>query len=194
LVFDKGKVAVSPFDFKYKDIDIQVAGSHGFDRSMDYSVTMNVPAKYLGGEVNKLLDQLNDPETNELTVPVVANLTGNFTTPQLKTDLKNAVGNLTNQLITIQKEKLKNKGKDLLHDLVLGNAQKSDSTKTANNATNVVKDVVSGILGGNKNKSDSIKSKKDSTTTKDPVKEAATNILACRGGMITLCENPLQFC
>lgn len=175
LVFDKGKVAVSPFDFKYKDIDIQVAGAHGFDKSIDYNVTLNVPAKYLGGEVNKLLNQLNDPETNELTIPVVASLTGNFTSPQVKTDLKNAVGNLTKQLVDIQKEKLKNKGKDMLHDLVVGNTKKSDSTKTANNATNVVKDVVSGILGGNTK--DSTKTKSDSVSKKDPVKDAATNIL-----------------
>ncbi|MFP2995813.1 AsmA-like C-terminal region-containing protein [Spongiivirga sp. MCCC 1A20706] len=175
LVFDKGKVAVSPFDFKYKDIDIQVAGAHGFDKSIDYNVTLNVPAKYLGGEVNKLLNQLNDPETNELTIPVVASLTGNFTSPQVKTDLKNAVGNLTKQLVDIQKEKLKNKGKDLLHDLVVGNTKKSDSTKTANNATNVVKDVVSGILGGNTK--DSTKTKSNSVSKKDPVKDAATNIL-----------------
>lgn len=177
LVFDKGKVAVSPFDLKYKDIDIQVAGSHGFDRTMDYNVTMNVPAKYLGGDVNKLLNQLNDPETNELTVPVVAGLTGNFKNPKVKTDLKSAVGNLTKQLVQIQKEKLKNKGKNLLHDLVLGNNKKTDSTKTANNATDALKNVVGGILGGNKKGADSTKTKSDSVAKKDPVKDAATNIL-----------------
>ncbi|NER18263.1 AsmA family protein [Spongiivirga citrea] len=177
LAFDKGKVAVSPFNLKYKDIDIQVAGSHGFDRTMDYKATLNVPAKYLGSEVNKLLNQLNDPETNELTVPVVASLTGSFTIPKVNTDLKNAVENLTNQLVQIQKEKLKNKGKNLLHDLVLGNNKKTDSTKTANDATDVLQNVVGGILGGTKKKTDSTKTKSDSIAKKDPVKDAATNIL-----------------
>ena len=48
LSFENGKVNVKPFTLKYNDIDITIGGSHGFDKSMDYEVTFNVPGKYLG--------------------------------------------------------------------------------------------------------------------------------------------------
>ncbi|MBT8320701.1 MAG: AsmA-like C-terminal region-containing protein, partial [Eudoraea sp.] len=36
LAFEDGKVRVKPFNIKYVDIAIKVAGGHGFDRSLDY--------------------------------------------------------------------------------------------------------------------------------------------------------------
>ena len=60
LTFDNGTVKVKPFTLTYKDIAIDVNGSHSFDKQMDYAATLNVPAKYLGSEVNKLIAQLND--------------------------------------------------------------------------------------------------------------------------------------
>ena len=47
LTFEDGKVAVKPFNVKYKDIDIEVSGKHGFDQSLDYDLALDVPAKYL---------------------------------------------------------------------------------------------------------------------------------------------------
>lgn len=148
LEFADGKVAVQPFDFKYKDIAIEVSGAHGFDKTINYNAVFNVPAKYLGSEVNRLVGQINDTEVNNITIPVTANITGAFTNPTVKTDLTNSVKNLTNQLIEIQKQKLLNQGKDKVKDLIGGviggNKTKTDSIKKEQN--NVVKDVLNDII------------------------------------------------
>jgi hypothetical protein len=174
LTFNNGNVVVAPFTIAYQDIDILVDGSHSFDKSMDYKLTLNVPAKYLGKEITNLMAQIGDANTDNLKVPVVANITGSFTSPNVQTDIKNTVGNLTNQLMAIQKQKLKDKGTNLINDLINKNQLKNDSLKitTTNNA---VKNVLGSILTGNPKTVDSTKT--DSIKTMDPVKEAATDAL-----------------
>ncbi|WP_033957823.1 AsmA family protein [Psychroserpens jangbogonensis] len=155
LDFSDGKVTVKPFNLKYEDIDIQVSGSHGFDKTLDYNAVFDVPAKYLGSDVNRLIGKINDNETNNITIPVTANITGSYTNPNVKTDLSSGVSNLTKQLIEIEKQKLIDKG------------------------TDQVKDLLGGLLGGNKNDTskDSSSTKTDSTKTKDPIEEGVKGIL-----------------
>ena len=157
LSFENGLVNVKPFNVTYKDINIQVAGSHGFDKSLNYKAVLDVPAKYLGGEVNRLIGRINDNEVNKITIPVTANISGTYANPQVSTDLTSGVTNLTKQLIEIEKQKLLNSGKDKLKDLldgVLNNKKKPiDSTKAK---TQTKKD--STIT-----KSDSIKTKTEET-------------------------------
>jgi hypothetical protein len=159
LDFSNGQVNVKPFDLKYEDIAIVVSGSHGFDKTINYNAVFEVPAKYLGSEVNQLLGKINDPEANKITIPVTANITGSYTGPKVQTDLTSGVSNLTEQLIEIEKQKLIHKGKDELNNLLgglLGGSKnetikdsttvKTDSTK--NNTTNTVTEDVQNILGG----------------------------------------------
>lgn len=169
LDFSDGKVSVKPFSLKYEDIDIKVSGSHAFDKTLNYSAVFDVPAKYLGSDVNRLIGQINDSETNNITIPVTANITGSYTSPNVKTDLSSGVSNLTKQLIDIQKKKLINKGtdkvSDILGDLLGGNkdnskdsnSTKSDSTKTKDPIKEGVKGIFDNILGGKKKKKDSTK-------------------------------------
>jgi hypothetical protein len=149
IKFENGLVNIAPFDINYKDIKITVAGSHSFDKTMDYNVVFNVPAKYLGAEVNRLIGKINDNEVNNISIPVTANLAGTFNNPTVKTDLTSGVKNLTTQLIEIEKQKLLNNGKDKIKDL-LGingsNQNASDSTKTQTNAP--VKDIIKDIFSG----------------------------------------------
>ncbi|WP_299712706.1 AsmA-like C-terminal region-containing protein [uncultured Tenacibaculum sp.] len=149
LSFDKGKVNVKPFNLKYKDIDIQVGGSHGFDQLMDYNATFNVPAKYLGSEVSGLLSKLDSKDQN-VKVPVTANFSGSFSNPSVKTDLKSAVSNLTTQLVNKQKNKLLDKAVGGL----LGNkGNKASATgDKKNNTVNAVKDALGGLFGKKKKK------------------------------------------
>lgn len=178
LEFNNGKVSVKPFHIKYQDIDIEVAGAHGFDQTMAYNAVFNVPAKYLGTEVTNLIAKIDDASAKNLTIPVTANITGSYTSPSVKTDLTSGVSNLTKQLVEIQKQKLLNQGKDkvnsMLGDLISGNKAKKDSTSTAQ--SNAVKDVIGGIMGGNKTKTDSSKTKTN-TQTKDAVKNVLGGLL-----------------
>ncbi|MEL0455694.1 AsmA-like C-terminal region-containing protein [Flavobacteriaceae bacterium SZ-1-7] len=176
LSFANGKVSVKPFDLKYKDIGITVSGSHGFDKTVDYNAVFNVPAKYLGSEVNRLIGKINDAEVNKITIPVTANITGNFTSPNVKTDLTGGVKNLTQQLIEIEKQKLLNQGKDKVKDLISGvigtNNTKTDSVKQ--NQADVVKDVLGDIVKGTTTKKDTDSTK--SGTTVNNVKAALGNL------------------
>ncbi|MBC31981.1 MAG: AsmA family protein [Muricauda sp.] len=185
LSFENGTVAVKPFDIKYKDFVINVAGGHTFDQKLQYNVTIDVPAKYLGSEVNKLLAQIDDTSLENLTIPVIANIGGSYTNPNVTTDLTTGVRKLTSQLVEIQKEKLKNQGKDAAKDLI-GGLFKKDSTAGDSSAAEKsdVKAVLGGLLGNKKKDTttnDSTGVVKDTVTTGDVAKKAAKNIL---GGLL----------
>ncbi|WP_299004669.1 AsmA-like C-terminal region-containing protein [uncultured Tenacibaculum sp.] len=148
LSFKEGKVVVKPFDLKYNDIGITVGGNHGFDKTMNYNVTLNVPAKYLGNEVQGLLSKLSAKEQQNITVPITANITGNMTSPSVKTDMSSSVSKLSQKLIDQQKDKLVN---DALGGLLGG--KKKDSTSTTNKKEETVKkvtDVLGGLFGKKK--------------------------------------------
>ena len=138
LSFDNGKVNVKPFTFQVSDIDVQVAGSHGFDKTMSYDLTFEVPAKYLGKDVTNILAQLNDPDAENLAVPVTATIGGSYTNPSISTDLGATASALTKKLVEQQKQKLIGKGSDKLKDAlggILGGSKATDSTATATNDT-----------------------------------------------------------
>lgn len=171
LSFNDGQVSVNPFDIKYKDIKMTVGGSHTFSNTMNYQVVLDVPAKYLGTEVNNLINKINDAAVNDIKIPVTATISGNTLKPQVTTDLTSGVKNLTSQLIEIEKQKLINKGKDKLTDVVgniLGGNKPKDSTSTQSNGG--VKDVLGNILNGNNTPKDTTKTTNDKP--KDQVKDA----------------------
>ncbi|WP_047548082.1 AsmA-like C-terminal region-containing protein [Psychroserpens sp. Hel_I_66] len=167
LTFANGQVSVKPFNLNYNDINIVVSGGHGFDKSLNYNAVFQVPAKYLGSEVNRLIGKINDNEVNKITIPVTANITGSYTSPKVQTDLTSGVSNLTKQLIEIEKQKLIGQGKDKVNDIlggILGGTKnempkdsttvKTDSTKT-NTVQEGVKDILGGLLKNRKKKKDS---------------------------------------
>jgi len=144
LIFKGGKVEVNPFDIKYQDIKATINGTHGFDQLMNYNIKMDVPARYLGNEANKLIAKLTTSDANKIeNIPVNAVITGSFKSPKVTTDMKSAVTNLTNQLVKQQKEKLINQGKNALKDLL--NGSKKDSTS---NQKEDLKSKAEGLLKG----------------------------------------------
>jgi len=189
LSFEGGTVKVKPFSIKYEDISINVDGSHTFDKKLNYKATLDVPAKYLGSEVNNLIAKIDEKELDNLTIPVIANIGGNYTSPEVTTDLTSGVRNLTTKLIDIQKQKLIKKGKDKASELLGGilseNSTEKDSAAVSqqDNANDAVKDVLGRILSDTTKSEDSVGQEKDSLSTakKDPVKDAAKNIL---GGLL----------
>lgn len=159
LTFDNGKVNIKPINLKYQDVPITLSGQHGFDQSMAYNVSFEVPAKYLGTEVNNLLASTKT-DGSKITVPVNAVVTGSFQNPKISTDLTQSVKSLTNQLIQQQKDKYIDKGKEALGNLLGGNRN--------NNNTN----------GGN-TPADTTKAQTPATKeeVKEQVKEKATDAL-----------------
>jgi hypothetical protein len=166
FTFNNGKIEVKPFHFDVKGIDVAVGGTHGLDKSIDYNLKLDVPAKYLGGDVTKLLQNLSPKEADEMSVSLPIGLKGTFTNPQVSLNTETAINTLTQQLLAKQKDKLINQGTDILGGL-LGGGTKKDSTKTNTNNqqqttqqqnTKIIKDVLGGLLGGKK-KTDTTKTK-----------------------------------
>lgn len=185
LSFKDGIVTVKPFTLNYKDIQINVDGSHSFDQKLNYKATLQVPAKYLGSDVTKLIAKIDDTSLNDLTIPVVANIGGLYNSPQVTTDLTSGVKQLTTKLIEVEKQKLINKGtdkaKDLIGGLISGDKTKTDSVnKDASSTKTSAKDIIGGILSTKKDTTSTTAIKKDSTPVnkeKEAVKEKAKDIL-----------------
>eukprot|EP01013_Petalomonas_cantuscygni_P039744 TRINITY_DN71304_c0_g1_i1.p1 TRINITY_DN71304_c0_g1~~TRINITY_DN71304_c0_g1_i1.p1 ORF type:complete len:291 (-),score=4.35 TRINITY_DN71304_c0_g1_i1:142-894(-) len=186
LSFKDGIVAVKPFTLNYKDIAINVDGSHSFDQKLNYKASLQVPAKYLGSDITKLISKIDDASLTDLTIPVVANIGGAYSSPTVTTDLTSGVKELTSKLVEIEKQKLINKGtdkaKDLIGGLITGNKAAQDSVSNETSTTNTsAKDILGGILGTKKDTVTSATSTKtDSTpvnTQKEAVKEKAKDIL-----------------
>lgn len=165
LSFENGKVNVKPFDIKYEDVTVNVAGTHGFDQSMNYNLKFDVPAKYLGKEANNLIAKLSPADAaNIKNIPVTAVLGGNFSKPTVSTDMKQATTALVNQLVEQQKQKLLNQGTSALGNLLNQTKNPKDTAKTTTPSTKedvktkteeVVKDKVKDGLNnlfGNKKK------------------------------------------
>ena len=162
IAFDNGQAALKPFTLLYKDIPIQISGGHAFDQKLDYRISMEVPVKYLGEEIVSLLQSLNDPDLNKLTIPVQGKLTGFYQTPKLESDLKTATTELGKRLIELQKEKLLNGGVDKASGILDGllGGKKKDSTQQAeeDELKSTAKSILGGLIG---------KKKKDTTKTKN---------------------------
>jgi hypothetical protein len=148
LNFSNGKVNVRPFELKYQDVKVNVGGQHGFDQSMNYNLKFDVPAKYLGAEVNKLLAKLSPADVNKLeNIPINALVTGNFKSPKITTDIKSGITNLTTQLVKQQKEKLIKQGTSILEDLINKNTKK-DTTKVKSPVKEDIKKKAGDLLNG----------------------------------------------
>ncbi|MCW5521084.1 AsmA family protein [Aureitalea sp. L0-47] len=163
--FNNGKIEVRPFDFEVEGVKVTASGSHGLDKNMNYSLDMDVPAKYLGNDVTKLLSKLDPKEANNMRVNIPMGVSGSVTNPKVSLNMQSAVNSITQKLIDKQKKDLQNKGTDILKDLIGGDKPAGNDPKQTNSGKadpkttdpeKVVKGLLGDLLGGNKKK-DSIK-------------------------------------
>lgn len=170
IKFNNGNIEVQPFDFDVKGVNVTASGSHGLDKSMKYDLQMDVPARYLGSDVTKLLNKLDPSEANNMRVMVPLGIRGSITNPQINVDMKSAVSTITQKLVQKQTQELKDKGTDILKDIITGGDSKENKKTGGNKGTNnktqtqktttektekVVKDILGDIFG-KKKKKDSI--------------------------------------
>jgi hypothetical protein len=132
---------------------------------------LKVPAKYLGKEGASLLSKLQASDIEGLTVPIPVRFSGSFAKPNVQVNLEAAVTNLTNQIVEIQKQRLKEKGQDALGGAI------QDIT-AGKNPLSGIKD----IIKGNKPATDTSAVKKpvdsiNKPETQDQVKQSARNLL-----------------
>jgi hypothetical protein len=147
LTIENGRILVDSFSTSYKDVRIDISGSHGFDNSLRYIATFNVPAKYLGDRVNNLIRELDIPEAKAMTIPVKTEISGTFKDPTVNSDLSSGIEKFTSQLAELKKKQLLNNGKDATnsvlrrllatgHEEVLRDSTKKDSMNDVSSAVN----------------------------------------------------------
>ncbi len=182
LSFDQGQVKVKPFTLRYEDVAIEFSGGHSFTNALDYQLTFNVPAKYMGEDVNRLLASIEDDSLEDITVPVIAQLGGSYSKPELKTDMKAQARVLTDQLVEIQKRKYINKGKKevnkFLGDMLAG---KNEELKSEGNDTTNADSPVD--MAGNQfgTRTDTVQTTSKEQDAEGVLKEGAKSIL---GGLL----------
>jgi hypothetical protein len=93
--FANGKVLVKPFTVKVEDMEMEIGGVHGLDRSLDYIINLKVPRSRIGEKGNQYVNSLVTQAANK-GVPVQVNeivnyhlnLGGTIKQPQIKVNLK----------------------------------------------------------------------------------------------------------
>jgi hypothetical protein len=135
FTFENGRVTVQPYKMNIGGIDAEIAGSHGFDQTINYGVNLVVPTSMMGSAgtsmVNNLVSQAASkgvPIKVGDKVNLAVKITGTTTSPKIETNLKNVAGDAVNSV----KEEIK---KEIAH--------KVDSVKTVVKAA--VKDTVKAI-------------------------------------------------
>jgi hypothetical protein len=123
-----GRVVMAPFDTKINNIPTNISGSTGFDQTIDYKWTMQLPKAMFGSAVNSaltgLLNQANSAAGTNLTVGEKINVTalfgGTVTKPTIKTslkeDAKSAVATVTTQALNAGIDKANAEAQKILED------------------------------------------------------------------------------
>ncbi len=128
--FAEGKVTLKPITLKWNDISMQINGVHGFDKSLNYNLQMELPAKYLGKEASQWLSKMTAEEQDKITVPLTTTITGSLNAIQVKPNMQAAVSALTQKVVSTQKDKLVGKGTDALTSLITGKKPTESKTDT----------------------------------------------------------------
>jgi hypothetical protein len=96
-----GRLFVQPFDVKLGGTTMTVSGSNGFDQSLQYTLSLEVPRSMLGGEANQAIaglvskaGQAGVDLSAAPRIPLAIQLGGTVTSPSVKAD----VGTLTSSV------------------------------------------------------------------------------------------------
>jgi hypothetical protein len=178
VTFADGKVTLKPITLKWNDISMQINGVHGFDKTVNYNLQMDLPAKYLGKEASHFLSKMTAEEQDKLSVPLTTTISGTFDALQIKPNMQAAVNTLTQKMVSTQKDKFVGKGTDALSTLISGKKPtetKNDSvtttpkeaikttvndavkTKTNEVINKASQDLLKGVFGKKTVKKDTIK-------------------------------------
>jgi uncharacterized protein involved in outer membrane biogenesis len=148
-----GRLSVKPFDVKFGNYKTTVAGSTGLDKSIDYTLKMDVPAGKLGAQFNSFIASKTGAKTDPNgTIPVTIGLGGSVTDPSPKLLMADQKEQVKEAVVATAKEE----GAKALEKAVKG----TDAEK-------VVKD----ILGGNTKKDSASGTPADTAKTAQPTTE-----------------------
>jgi len=139
FVITKGQITIAPFETKIGNYKATIAGTNGLDQSINYTIHMDVPKSDFGGAANSVLNGMVAQASKigfkgELgdNIPVELIVTGTFSNPKVKSNLKqqvsNAMNDLKNQAEQKAREELERKKQELLNQ---ANTEKDKLKKEA---------------------------------------------------------------
>jgi gas vesicle protein len=155
FTFENGRVTLAPFTYKNGDITMEIAGSHGFDQSIQYGMNMMVPRSAMGSQGNALIDNLTAKAAGS-GVPVkvgdkvnlAIKIGGTVSKPTIETNLKDVAGNAVNDIkkqIANEVQKKADSVKNVVKDTI-----KAVKNQVVNEAKNEVKNAINNQLNGTK--------------------------------------------
>jgi hypothetical protein len=101
FLIQNGRVVVKPFDVKVGGIAMTVAGSHGFDQSLQYTIGLPIPRSMLGGAndaIAGLVSKAGSAGTNLAAppeIPLAVQIGGSVTNPSVKLDVSTVASSVT---------------------------------------------------------------------------------------------------
>lgn len=169
LSFKDGGIQVAPFNFDVNGMNVTASGNHKFDKTMDYDVSLDVPASFLGNQLGGLLSKLSAADAKNMTVAVPVSIKGSFDNPTIGLNTNAAVSQLTKQIIAAQTNAIKEDGFNVIKDLLGGGKDELESTTststtkptipttiptTEEEVKDEIKNVLGGLFGNKKKKKD----------------------------------------
>lgn len=149
--FENGRVKINPFNVKLSNVNMAIAGSHGFDQSLDYTMQLALPRSIMGQQANSLINGLVSkasakgiPVNVSDSVHLQVLLGGNIMKPTYTTDLQETASRAGEQLKDQATALVKNKVD------TVKNTVKDSLTQVKNNVTNSLKDQLAKKLSGQK--------------------------------------------
>ncbi len=130
--FVNGRVFQKPFSFAHSGIDATLAGSIGFDQTLDYDLALVIPYEKLGSAVNQQLQQLSALAagrginlTPGTKINIRAKIGGTALAPTIALDYRDFATNLRNEIMQSaaaelekQKEQLRSQARDEANKLI----------------------------------------------------------------------------
>lgn len=113
----EGRVFIKPLVTKLGDIPARIAGSTGFDQSIDYTFNLAMPKSYLGATANNAISGLTEKlgASSSENIDIDVFFTNTVSDPKLRVNLAGGVKDLKNQITDKLKWEFNNK-KDSLEN------------------------------------------------------------------------------
>ena len=116
-----GRMILDPFDMQVQDVKINVQGSNGIDKSIDYTLGIDLPASRFKSESASFVNQLfgsqfnlNEAETVKLNVGVG----GTISNPKITTSVKDVVKSAVEKKVDQTKENIKKEAEKKILDIL----------------------------------------------------------------------------
>jgi vacuolar-type H+-ATPase subunit H len=138
--FKDGRVTTQPFKMNVAGIPAEISGSTGFDQTIDYKWTMEVPTKLMGAQAQQLaqglLNKAGSAIGTNIALPEKVNITafigGTVTKPEIKTGLKgdkNNAGGAVEQVKTAVVNEVKQTASQQAEKILADAQQQADALK-----------------------------------------------------------------